>query len=52
MTPGLPVRGSSTRIWNDQDRRDGPFVVAVAVLRKHPGTRRRLDVVGPIRTSM
>jgi len=28
--------------------RDGPFVVAVAVLRKHPGTRRRLDVVGLI----
>jgi uncharacterized protein len=26
----------------------GPFVVGVAVLRKHPGTRRRLKVNGPI----
>ena len=28
--------------------RGGPFVVAVAVLRKNPGTRRRLKVTGPI----
>ena len=28
--------------------RGGPFVVAVAVLRKHPGTLRRLKVRGPI----
>ena len=28
--------------------RGGPFVVAVAVLRKHPGTLRRLKVSGPI----
>ena len=28
--------------------RGGPFVVPVAVLRKHPGTRRRLQVSGPI----
>ena len=28
--------------------RDGPFVVAVAVARKHPGTLRRLNVSGPI----
>ncbi len=28
--------------------RGGPFVVGIAALRKHPGTRRRLHVVGPI----
>ncbi len=28
--------------------RGGPFVVAVAALRKHPGTRRRFEVAGPI----
>ncbi len=28
--------------------RGGPFVVPVAVLRKHPGSRRRLQVSGPI----
>ena len=28
--------------------RGGPFVVPVALLRKHPGTQRRFKVVGPI----
>jgi uncharacterized protein len=31
-----------------RNARGGPFVVGVAALRKHPGTRRRFDFVGPI----